>query len=61
MTAAGGKFMYKYPYNDEKEPTQIEDGEDRFLKKFKKVIAIIGTVTAFILVVCMVVTYFLQR
>ena len=53
--------MYKYPYNDEKEPVEIEDSEDRFIKKLKKTITIIGTAAAFILVVCMVITYFIQR
>lgn len=58
---AGDKDMYKYTYDDEKEPTQIEDSEDRFLRKFKKAVAIAGTAAGFILVVCMIITHFIQR
>ncbi len=53
--------MYKYTYDDEKEPVEIETAEDRFLKKFKKAVAILGTAAAIILVICMIITYFVQR
>ena len=53
--------MYKYPYNDEKEPIEIETAEDRFLKKFKKAVSILGTAAGIILVICMIATYFVQR
>ena len=53
--------MYKYTYDDEKEPVEIEDSEDRFLKKFKKSVAIIGAAAGIILVSCMIITYFIQR
>ncbi len=53
--------MYKYTYNDEIEPVEIEDSEDKLLRKFKKAVVVLGSAAAIILVICMIITYFVQR
>ncbi len=53
--------MYKYTYDNEPEPKEIETGEDRFLRKFKKIFSIVSTILAIIVLGMIIYSFVLHR